>query len=104
MKSLEELRALKAQMQGKMGIRDDDDAKVKVVVGMATCGIASGARPVLTALADEVNKRGLSGVAVEQSAASTAAEIFCRMEASFGSLDSKSCPITSISVSPASVG
>ncbi|MBE6037408.1 MAG: (2Fe-2S) ferredoxin domain-containing protein [Clostridiales bacterium] len=66
MKSLEELRALKAQMQGKMGIRDDDDAKVKVVVGMATCGIASGARPVLTALADEVNKRNLVDVSVEQ--------------------------------------
>ena len=66
MKSLEELRALKAQMQGKMGIRNDDAAKVKIVVGMATCGIAAGARPVLIAFADEVHKNNLVDVAVEQ--------------------------------------
>lgn len=66
MKSLEELRALKDKMQGKIGIRHDSDTEVKVVVGMATCGIAAGARPVLTAFTDELAKRGLNHVAVTQ--------------------------------------
>ncbi len=66
MKSLEELRALKEQMQGKMGIRHDSDTDIKVVVGMATCGIAAGARPVLAAFTDELAARGLNHVAVTQ--------------------------------------
>lgn len=66
MKSLEELRALKDKMQGKIGIRHDSDTEVKVVVGMATCGIAAGARPVLAAFTDELAKRGLNHVAVTQ--------------------------------------
>ena len=47
MKSLAELQALRDKMKGNMGIRDEDDASIRVVVGMATCGIAAGARPVL---------------------------------------------------------
>ena len=66
MKSLEELRALKNKMQNQIGIRDDGEAEIKVVVGMATCGIAAGARPVLTAFTDEIAKRGLNHVAVSQ--------------------------------------
>ena len=66
MKSLEELRALKEKMQNKVGIRDDGEAQIRVVVGMATCGISAGARPVLTAFTDEIAKRGLSHVAVSQ--------------------------------------
>ena len=49
MKSLEELRAIKAAAQSRLGIRNDDAAAVKVVVSMGTCGIAAGARPVLNA-------------------------------------------------------
>ena len=66
MKSLEELRALKNKMQNQIGIRDDGEAEIKVVVGMATCGIAAGARPVLTAFTDEIAERGLNHVAVSQ--------------------------------------
>ena len=66
MKSLEELRALKNKMQNQVGIRDDGEAELKIVVGMATCGIAAGARPVLTAFSDELAKRNLSHVAVSQ--------------------------------------
>ncbi len=66
MKSLEELKALKAQMQGKMGIRNDDNASVRIVIGMATCGIAAGAKPVLAAFTEEIAKRNLSNVAVAQ--------------------------------------
>ena len=66
MKSLEELRVIKEQMRTKIGIRNDADAKVRIVVGMATCGIAAGARPVLTAISEELNKRGIADVAVSQ--------------------------------------
>jgi NADP-reducing hydrogenase subunit HndB len=66
MKSFMELKALRDEMQGKIGIRNNTDAGVRVVVGMATCGIAAGARPVLAAFADEVGRRKLNHVAVGQ--------------------------------------
>ena len=66
MKSLEELKAIRERMQGKVGMRSENAGQTKIVVGMATCGIASGARPVLNVLADEVQKRGLSNVVVTQ--------------------------------------
>ena len=59
MKSLEELAAIRNKMKDKVSIREDED-RVRVVVGMATCGIAAGARPVLSAFVDEVAKDGLS--------------------------------------------
>ena len=43
MKSLEELRAIREKMQGKVGVRAENENQTRVVVGMATCGIASGA-------------------------------------------------------------
>ena len=66
MKSLEELRAIREKMQGSIGFRSDDNDSTRIVVGMATCGIASGARPVLKTLSDEVQKRGLEHVKVTQ--------------------------------------
>ena len=60
MKSLEELRAIRKKMQGKVGVRAENENQIRVVVGMATCGIASGARPVLTALSDAVQEQNLS--------------------------------------------
>ena len=61
MKSLEELRAIRERMQSQVSMRAEDHTHTRVVVGMATCGIAAGARPVLTAFADEVAKRGRNG-------------------------------------------
>ena len=52
MKSLAELQALRDSMKGKIGVRDDAEGNIRVVVGMATCGIAAGARPVLTAFTE----------------------------------------------------
>lgn len=66
MKSLEELKAIREKMQGQIGIRSEANKETRVVVGMATCGIASGARPVLTALSDAVQTKGLTNVAVTQ--------------------------------------
>lgn len=53
-------------MQGQVGMRGEDSNQTRVVVGMATCGIASGARPVLLKLSEEVQKRGLANVVVTQ--------------------------------------
>lgn len=66
MKSLAELQALRDKMKNNMGIRADDSGNIRVVVGMATCGIAAGARPVLQAFTDEVAKRKLQNVTVAQ--------------------------------------
>lgn len=59
MKSLEELKAIRDKARSSMGIREDRDNAMRVVVGMATCGIAAGARPVLSAFVEEVAKEKL---------------------------------------------
>ena len=59
MKSLAELQAIKEKMKSKVILREGTN-DTRVVVGMATCGIAAGARPVLNALVEEVNALGLS--------------------------------------------
>ena len=58
MKSLAELQAIKDRMSSKVILREGS-GDVRVVVGMATCGITAGARPVLNALVEEVNNGGL---------------------------------------------
>ena len=58
MKSLAELQAIKEKMKSKVVLREGS-SQVRVVVGMATCGIAAGARPVLNALVEGVNENGL---------------------------------------------
>ena len=59
MKSLAELAAIRDKMKDKVVIREGSQG-VRVVVGMATCGIAAGARPVLNTFVEEVAKAGLS--------------------------------------------
>ena len=66
MKSLAELKAIRDKMQGQIGIRGEEENVTRVVVGMATCGIAAGARPVLNAFADAVQEKGLKNVVVTQ--------------------------------------
>ena len=53
MKSLAELAAIRDKMKDKVAIREGSGA-IRVVVGMATCGIAAGARPVLASFVEEV--------------------------------------------------
>ncbi|MBQ3179328.1 MAG: (2Fe-2S) ferredoxin domain-containing protein [Clostridia bacterium] len=60
MKSLEELMAIKAKMADKVAVRQADGNEIRVVVGMATCGIAAGARPVLNAFVEGVTAAGLA--------------------------------------------
>lgn len=58
MKSLEELKAIKAKMQDKVALRTSS-GETRIVVGMATCGIAAGARPVLNAFVEGVAEAGI---------------------------------------------
>ena len=66
MKTLAELQAIRDKAREKMTVRDNNEEATRVVVGMATCGIAAGARPVLNAFVDEVAKRHLNNVTVTQ--------------------------------------
>ncbi len=76
MKSLAELQAIKEKMKNKIVLREGT-GDVRVVVGMATCGIAAGARPVLNAFVEEVNNAGLTDkVTVSQ----TGCVGYCQLE------------------------
>ena len=66
MKTLAELEAIRKQMLDKVTLRKEDEEGIRVVVGMATCGIAAGARPVMNAFMEEVAKRNLGHVTVSQ--------------------------------------
>ena len=76
MKSLAELKAIKDRVKNTVVLREGS-GDVRVVVGMATCGIAAGARPVLNAFVEEVNNAGLSDkVTVSQ----TGCVGYCQLE------------------------
>ena len=62
MKTLAELAQIREKMKDKVGIREGVNG-IRIVVGMATCGIAAGARPVLNTLVEEVAKEDLSSTA-----------------------------------------
>jgi NADP-reducing hydrogenase subunit HndB len=66
MKNLDELKALRDSLKSTVDIKDSEEHQVRVLVGMATCGIAAGAKPVLSALTEEIEKRSLPGITVKQ--------------------------------------
>ena len=66
MKTLEELQEIRNKARENLGIREGSSEDIRVVVGMATCGIAAGARPVLQAFSDEIGKRKLANVKLSQ--------------------------------------
>ena len=66
MKSLAELKAIRDRAQAELQMRQENPNAARVMVGMATCGIAAGARPVLNAFVEEIAKRGLKDVTVTQ--------------------------------------
>ena len=76
MKSLAELQAIRNRMIEQVNMRKDDNIDTRIVVGMATCGIAAGARPVMLEFVDELKRRGLENVTVSQ----TGCIGMCRLE------------------------
>jgi len=75
MKSLKELEEIRQRTLESVNLRKDRDG-IRVVVGMATCGIAAGARPVLLEFMEEIKKRNLKNVTVTQ----TGCIGVCRLE------------------------
>ena len=76
MKSIADLEAIRQKTLERVGYRKDADNDIRVVVGMATCGIAAGARPVMLSFMDEIRKRNLQNVTVSQ----TGCIGMCRLE------------------------
>lgn len=76
MKSMEELKAIREKMQTQLNLRQDNPDVIRVVVGMATCGIAAGAKPVLAAFLEQVQLHNLKNVTVSQ----TGCIGVCRLE------------------------
>ena len=77
MKSLAELEAIRQRTLERINLRKEDEStNIRVVIGMAPCGIAAGARPVMMAFMDEINKRALKEVTVSQ----TGCIGMCRLE------------------------
>lgn len=64
MKTVEDLKRLREQVQSQISLRHADG--IQVIVGMGTCGIAAGAREVMSAILDEISKRKLNDVTVRQ--------------------------------------
>lgn len=75
MKSLAELKAIKEKTQNEISMRNAQDG-LRIVVGMATCGIAAGARPVMNAFISEIEKRNIAHATVSM----TGCIGMCRLE------------------------
>ncbi|SET47461.1 NAD(P)-dependent iron-only hydrogenase iron-sulfur protein [Natronincola peptidivorans] len=75
MKSIAELQKIRKEALEKVNLRSDRKG-TRIVVGMATCGISAGARPVMMALIEEVKKRNVEHVVVTQTGCIGA----CRLE------------------------
>lgn len=63
MKSLKDLEAIREKAKQEMSMRETT-GKTRIIVGMATCGIAAGARPVLAAFNEELVRRGIQSATV----------------------------------------
>jgi NADP-reducing hydrogenase subunit HndB len=75
MKSIEELNAIREKALKEISIRENEN-KTRIVVGMATCGIAAGAKPVMNAFVEEIAKRNIQNVTVSM----TGCIGICRLE------------------------
>ena len=73
--NVEELKKIREKMQKEIDLRSGEKA-VKVVIGMGTCGIAAGARPVMAAIKEELSRTNAENVTVTQSGCAG----FCEQE------------------------
>ena len=76
MKSLADLQAIRAKTLENINMRKEGDNAARVIVGMATCGIAAGARPVMLKFLEEIKEKDLQHVTVSQ----TGCIGMCRLE------------------------
>lgn len=63
-KTIEDLKRLREQVQSQTSVRYESSKQI--IVGMGTCGIAAGAREVMSAILDEIAKRRVEDILVRQ--------------------------------------
>mgnify|MGYP001243203159 CR=1 FL=1 len=95
MKSLAELEAIRRKAQEQISVREGKE-RMRVVVGMATCGIAAGARPVMNAFLEEMKKRNINDVKVTMTGCIGA----CRLEPIVDVIDSDGKKVTYVKMTP----
>ncbi len=100
MKSIAELEAIRQRTLDKVLLRKEGKDAVRVVVGMATCGIAAGARPVMLAFVEELKRRNLIDVTVSQ----TGCIGMCRLEPMVDVIVPGQEKVTYVKVKPEMVG
>ena len=101
MKSLAELEAIRKATLSRINVRTEEKGETtRVVIGMATCGIAAGARPVMMAFMDEIQKRQLPHVTVSQ----TGCVGMCRLEPMVDVIVPGKEKVTYVHVKPEMVG
>ena len=100
MKSLAELAAIKDRMKQNATMREDGDNATRIVVGMATCGIAAGARAIINEVTAELARRGLEHVTVAQ----TGCIGMCRLEPIMDVIVPEKDKITYVHLTPEKVG
>ena len=101
MKSMAELEAIRQRTLQRINLRKEDESEnIRVVVGMATCGIAAGARPVMMKFMEEINKRGLKEVTVSQ----TGCIGMCRLEPMVDVYLPGQAKVTYVHMTPEKVG
>jgi len=99
MKSLAELAAIKEKMKQNTTMREDGNNATRIVVGMATCGIAAGARTIINAVTAELAKRDLEHVTVAQ----TGCIGMCRLEPILDVIVPGQEPVTYVHLTPEKV-
>ena len=101
MKSLAELEAIRKATLSRINVRKEEKGETtRIVIGMATCGIAAGARPVMLAFVDEIQKRQLQHVTVSQ----TGCVGMCRLEPMVDVIVPGKEKVTYVHVKPEMVG
>ncbi len=98
MKSLAELAELRQKSLNKINMRDGESKK-RVIVGMATCGIAAGARPVMNTFIEELKKRNINDIQVEM----TGCMGMCALEPMVDIFDDEGNKTTYVKMSPEKV-
>lgn len=95
MKSIADLEAIRKKTLDEIQLRTNQGGK-RIIVGMATCGIAAGARPVMNAFVDELAKRGLRNVSVSM----TGCIGVCRLEPIVEVFDEDGTKVTYVKMTP----
>jgi len=94
-KSIAELEAIRKKTLEQMSVREQNE-RMRVVVGMATCGIAAGARPVMNAFLEEIKKRDITDIKVSMTGCIGA----CRLEPMVEVIDNKGNKATYVKMTP----